>query len=83
MDGLSKLKLMIREEDVPFFTDEQLNFYLEENQGDLRATAYQCLLVKAESTSLNISGLSLEDTSKYFKRLAFHYRPNNSGILRG
>lgn len=83
MEVLDKLKMMIREQDSPFFTDDELNFYLGENQGNLKATAYQCLLLKSESTSLSISGLSLEDTSKYFKRLAYHYRPNHSGILRG
>lgn len=83
MDSLYHLKLILREEEIPFFTDTQLDFYLKENGGDVRATAYQCLLIKAEETTLSISGLSLGDTSKYFRRLAAQYRPFNSGILRG
>lgn len=83
MSSLEELRLVLREEDVPFFTDEELSFYLNENGGDYRATAYQCLLIKAEDTTLSISGLSASDSSKYFRRLAARYRPHNSGILRG
>jgi hypothetical protein len=83
MSDLSNLKLILREGDIPFFTDEQLNFYLEQNGGDVRGAAYQCLLVKAEDTTLSVSGLSTADTSKYFRRLASQYRPFNSGTLKG
>lgn len=83
MSDLSNLKLILREGDIPFFTDEQLNFYLEQNGGDVRGAAYQCLLVKAEDTTLSVSGLSTSDTSKYFRRLASQYRPFNSGTLKG
>lgn len=83
METVDKLKIILREDDIPFFSDEQLQFYLEENKGDLNSTAYQCLLVKAETTTLSISGLSLSDTSRYFRRLASKYRPFNSGTLKG
>ena len=83
MENLNDLKIVLREKDVPFFTDEELHFYLQENGNDYRATAYQCLLIKAEDTTLEISGLSASDSSKYFRRLAGRYRPNNSGVLKG
>lgn len=83
MSSLEDLKIVLREDDVPFFTDKQLEFYLKENNYDYRATAYQCLLIKAENTTLSISGLSAGDSSKYFRRLAAKYRPNNSGVLKG
>lgn len=83
MQSIEDLKIVLRENDIPFFTDEELNFYLSENNGDYRRTAYQCLCVKAENTTLNISGLTTADTSSYFRRLASRYRPNNSGILKG
>lgn len=83
MSDLSNLKLILRESDIPFFTDEQLNFYLEQNGGDVKRAAYQCLLVKAEDTTLSVSGFSTADTSKYFRRLASQYRPFNSGTLKG
>lgn len=83
MVDMNELKIVLREDDVPFFADEQLAFYLRENGGDYRKTAHQCLLIKAENTSLSVSGLSLSDTSRYFRRLAAQYRPNNSGVLKG
>lgn len=83
MNNLDDLKIVLREDEIPFFTDAQLGFYLKENNNDYKATAYQCLLIKAEDTTLSISGLNTSDTSRYFCRLASQYRPNNSGILRG
>lgn len=79
---MDTLKKLLREDAVPYFTDEELEFYLGQNGGDLNATAYHCLCIKAEDTTLSISGLSLPDTSKYFRRLASRYRPRNTGILR-
>ena len=83
MNSLEDLKIVLREDDVPYFTDKQLEFFLRENGGDYGATAYHCLLMKAENTTLNVSGLSLGDTSQYFRRLASRYRPRNSGVLKG
>ena len=83
MKNIEDLKIVLRERDVPFFTDEELEFYLEENQGNYQATAYQCLLIKAENTTLTISGLTAADSSAYFRRLASRYPPHNSGVLKG
>lgn len=83
MNSLSDLKTVLREDDVPFFSDSQLDFYLRENKGDFNLTAYRCLLIKAEDTTLSVSGLTAADSSKYFRRLAAQYRPHNSGILKG
>ena len=47
MSDIEKLKLILRESDSPFFTDEQLQFYLEQNDNDINKTAYECLLAKA------------------------------------
>jgi hypothetical protein len=81
VDDLSKLKLELKENDMPYFTDEELQYYLDKNDGNLNNTIYECLLVKSESTSLNMSGLSTVDTSSYFKRLASKYKPSNAGTL--
>ena len=83
MSSLEDLKIVLREDDIPFFTDKQLEFYLRENKGDYRATTYQCLLIKAENTTLSITGLNVGDSSTYFRRLAAQYRPRNSGVLKG
>lgn len=83
MSDVERMKVILREDDVPFFSDDVLVFYLAENNGDVNAALYQCLLVKAENTSLSISGMNAPDTSTYFRRLAVKYRPNNSGVLKG
>ena len=83
MSSLEDLKIVLREADIPFFSDEELNFYLSENKGNYDLTAYQCLLIKAENTSLSVSGLTAADSSAYFRRLASKYRPRNSGLLVG
>lgn len=82
-DSIDRLKIILREKDCPFFEDEEISFYLKENQNDFNATAYQLLIIKSETTTLVLSGLEAADTSKYFRRLAQRYRKNNSGVLKG
>lgn len=83
MTAIDELKIVLRERDIPFFEDEELEYYLTKNNNDFERTAYQTLLIKAENTTLSISGMTTADTSAYFRRLASRYRPNNSGILAG
>lgn len=83
LTAVERLKIILRERDCPMFTDEELQFYLDENNEDFDSTAYQCLIVKSENTTLNLSGFETGDTSKYFRRLAQKYRRNNSGTLKG
>lgn len=83
MDAVGELKVILRENDCPFFTNEELEYYLKKNNNNVESTAYQCLIVKSEDTTLNISGMNASDTSKYFRRLAQRYKKNNSGILVG
>lgn len=85
MDGavLQRIKTILRESAVPFFEDSEIEAYYNENGNDFNATVYNLLLVKAEDTTLNVSGLTTADTSRYFLRLASKYRKRNSGILGG
>lgn len=83
MPEIEELKIMIRENVLPYFEDSELQYYLNKNNGDLDNTAYECLILKSENTTLSISGMTTQDTSKYFLRLASKYRPSNSGILKG
>ena len=78
-----RIKKLLREEECPFFTDGDIEFYLSENEGNVNKTLYQMFLIKAEDTTLSVSGLNCADTSKYFRRLAQRYRQNNSGQLKG
>ena len=81
MSDLEELKLILREKDIPFFEDSELEYYLGQ-YGSVNNAAYHCLLIKAENTALSVSGLNTADSSEYFRRLAGRYRPNNSGVLK-
>lgn len=80
---IEELKTLIREDQVSVFTDKELEFYLKNNDNDLKKTAYECLIIKSEDTTLQIAGMTAEDSSKYYRRLANLYKPYNSGILKG
>ena len=79
---LKRIKKILREDEFPLFSDDDIKFYFDENNKDEKETIYQCLIIKSEDSSISISGLSTSDTSSYFKRLAQRYKRNNSGILK-
>lgn len=82
MDKIEMLKIELRENQSPYFEEEDFIYYLEKNQDNVEATIYEMLLIKSEDSSINISGLSTQDTSDYFKRLASRFKSYNSGVLR-
>ena len=82
MGEIQELKLILREETSPFFSDEEIAYYLEKNNYSIEATAYECLLLKAEDDSISLpGGLQLANNSSYWLRLAKKYKPNGSKIL--
>ena len=82
MTVLEKLKKELREDTSPFFSNDDLNYYLEKNNNDLNKTIYECLLLKSEDDSIALpGGLSLANNSNYWLRLARKYRPNSSRCL--
>lgn len=82
MGEIQELKLILREETSPFFTDEEIAYYLNKNNGNINSTAYECLLLKAEDDSIALpGGLTLANNSSYWLRLAKKYKPNGSRIL--
>lgn len=81
MDNLEKLKFNLREEQTPYFTDEELLYLLEKNNWNVNRASYEGLILKAETTGLNVSGLTTKDSSSYFKMLASRYIETNSGVL--
>lgn len=80
-DVLQSIRIEIRENQSPYFEDEDIEYYFKKNNGDFEATVYELLIVKSEDSSLSVSGLSTGDTSKYFKMLASKHRKYNSGVL--
>lgn len=82
MDKILDLKLILREESSPFFTDEELLLYLEKNNNDLRKTAYECLIIKSENDSIGLpGGLQLVNDSEYWLRLAKQYKPKKRSLV--
>lgn len=82
VETLDRLKFILRESEMPMFTDEELQNYLD-NSESFELALYELLMLKSENTGLQISGLTIQDTSSYFRRLAQTYRPHNSGVLGG
>lgn len=83
MTDIERIKKEIREEQSPYFEEEDFQYYLDKNNGDVDATIYEMLIIKSEDSTIAVSGLNTRDTSGYFKRLASRYRKYNSGILSG
>lgn len=83
MTDIERIKKEIREEQSPYFEEDDFQYYLDKNNGDIDATIYEMLIIKSEDSTISVSGLSTQDTSSYFKRLASRYKQFNSGILRG
>ena len=82
MGGIQELKLILRENVSPFFSDEELSYYLNKNNDDINKTAYELLLLKAEDDSIQLpGGLQIANNSSYWLRLAKKYKPNGSKIL--
>lgn len=80
--NLKRIKFILREDEMPMFTDESIEEFIQ-NSVSVESALYELLLMKSENTSLNISGLTTAETSDYFKRLASTYRPFNTGTLGG
>lgn len=83
MTDIERIKKEIREEQSPYFDEEDFQYYLSKNNGDVDATIYEMLIIKSEDSTIAVSGLNTHDTSGYFKRLASRYRKYNSGTLSG
>lgn len=85
MTDVERVYKEIREDQMPYFEDPdgEIAYYLEKNNGDVDATIYELLILKSEDSSLALSGMTTQDTSGYFKRLASKYRRYNSGVLGG
>ena len=82
MGEIQELKLILREETSPFFSDEEIAYYLEKNNYNIDATAYECLLLKSEDDSISLpGGLSLPNNGSYWLKLAKKYKPNGTRCL--
>lgn len=81
MTEVEIIKKELRENQSPYFEEDDFQYYLDKNNGDLNATIYEMLIIKSEDSTISVSGLSTQDTSAYFKRLASRFKRFNSGVL--
>lgn len=81
MTDIERIKKEVREQQSPYFEDDDFEYYLNKNNGNVDATIYEMLIIKSEDSTISVSGLSTQDTSSYFKRLASRYKQFNSGVL--
>lgn len=81
MTDIEKVKLEVREDKCPYFEDSEIQYYMDKNKGDIEATIYELLIIKAEDSTISVSGLNTADTSSYFRRLASKHKKFNSGVL--
>ena len=42
---MNRIKMILQEEEAPYFTDTQIEFYVQENGGNIDAAIYQMLIV--------------------------------------
>ena len=83
MTEIERIKIEIREKQAPYFDEEDFQYYLDKNNGNVNATIYEMLIIKSEDSTISVSGLNTQDTSGYFKRLASRFKQFNSGELGG
>lgn len=83
VEKVTYIRKEIREAQSPYFEEDDFLHYLKKNNGDVDATIYEMLIVKSEDSTISVSGLTTQDTSAYFRRLASRYKPFNSGIING
>lgn len=82
MEEILNLKIILREESSPFFTDEELVFYFKKNNFDLNKTAYECFKLKAEDDSISLpGGLQLANNREYWLSLAKQYKPKKRSFV--
>lgn len=83
MTDIERIKKEVREEQAPYFEEDDFQYYLDKNNGNVDATIYEMLIIKSEDSTISVSGIATADTSAYFKRLASRYKQFNSGIIQG
>ena len=66
MTDIERIKKEVREAQSPYFEEDDFQYYLDKNNGDVNATIYEMLIIKSEDSTISVSGLSTQDTSAYF-----------------
>lgn len=75
MELIQNAKIELREKQSPFFTDEEIGYYIyEKHNEDFNAAMYEMCMLKSENSSISLpGGLSLPDNANYWKAQAKKY----------
>ena len=90
MDKLQKLKILLQEAEYPAFTDEELNAFLNDNEGNVYLTASELCLIKANKDSkITVGPITIESAGPdYWIKLSETYsikanKSNNGNTING
>lgn len=89
---ITKLKVLLKESEYPQFSDEELNMFLIENDGDVYLTASELCYLKADGDKkITIGPITIENPgADFWTALAIRYKAksvelkqSNSGFSDG
>ncbi|EQK05150.1 TPA: hypothetical protein KOY50_002683 [Clostridioides difficile] len=82
LEVLKNIKIELREEQSPFFSDDEITYYYNKNNQDFKSTMYELCILKAENDSITLpGGLSMPENKLYWLTLAKKYKTNGSRCL--
>lgn len=74
---LKVLKFNLQEKQYPYFSDEELQILLTNNDREIKKASYQGCLMKAQADDgINIGPLKTESNRQYWITLAESYKPS-------
>ena len=81
---VEKLKVLLLESKYPFFTNDELTMFLEENENDVYKTASELCYLKADSDErVTVGPITIEGAgANFWIKLAQKYSYKSSEILR-
>lgn len=85
MTDLERLKIMIDEENYPYFSDEYLQARIDEIGTEygrtLKSLARELCIVKAGIEEIKLGDIMIPSPRDYFLMLASGYRTNQTGVV--
>ncbi|WP_313758558.1 hypothetical protein [Tissierella sp.] len=85
MDDLEKLKVMIDEENYPYFNDEYLQSRIDEIDTEhgitLKSIAKELCLVKAGIEEIGLGDIIIPSPRNHFLMLSSRFRKNHTGVV--
>ena len=84
MANLEKLKMMIDEENYPYFTDEYLQNRLDTIEAEgltFNALVKELCLIKSGIEEMKLGDITIPSPRRHFMMLAQRYRMNNTGVV--